>query len=50
MKPIVRTLIFIAALAAALGAVAAPSAEPLRLIGRTDVPNFEGDFDTSPPT
>ena len=45
MKHIVHTIIVAAALAAALCAGAAPAAEPLRLLGRTDVPNFEGDFD-----
>src|SRR5438067_476995 len=44
-----RTTSFIAAAAvlasAVFGATALAAGEPLRLIGRTDVPGFEGDFD-----
>ena len=43
-----RTISFIAAAvlaSAVLGATALAAGEPLRLIGRTDVPGFEGDFD-----
>src|SRR5438270_2158628 len=44
-----RTTSFIAAAAVLASTVLGPTAdaagEPLRLIGRTDVPGFEGDFD-----
>jgi len=41
-----RLLLGLAALAAsAIPFITSVAAEPLKLVGRTDVPGFEGDFD-----
>ena len=46
MSPKIASILFAGVAAATLlPAPASVAAEPLRLLGRTDVPGFEGDFD-----